>query len=67
VILSDVYDACVYSWSVGRSDVEWYHSIGQPLHTILKFINRVVVTVWFEYVICEFNKRFMISVLDLRL
>ena len=50
---TDVYDACVYSWSLGKSDVEWYHSIGQPLHTILRLINQMVVSAWFEYCTCK--------------
>lgn len=48
----DIYDACLYTWNVGRPQTEWYHNMRQPFRRILAAINRMVVSSLFEYIVC---------------
>jgi len=48
----DIYDACQYTWNIGRSPTEWYHDMKPAIRTCLGFLNRVVTNRFFEYFIC---------------
>ena len=46
-----VYDACVYSWNVSKVEGPWYAKLNETLQQVLGFINKVVLSSWFEYTI----------------
>ena len=52
-LIADVYDACLYSWNLGRPTTEWYNDMKPSVRRCLAFIQKAVISSWFEYTICK--------------
>ena len=50
---SDIYDASLYSWTVSKSDRDWFEVLPDPLKTGLGLLKRLVVNKYFEYGVCK--------------
>merc|ERR1712223_143905 len=48
----EVYDACRYSWNLGRALTEWYADMKPPIRRCLSYLKLAVTSTWFEYTIC---------------
>ena len=46
-----VYGTFAYSWNVSKVEGPWYSKLSETLQQVLGFINKIVLSAWFEYTI----------------
>ena len=52
---TEIYDACQYTWNIGRPPTEWYHDMKPSIRRCLAFLHKAVSSTWFEYTICKID------------